>query len=166
MAFFSPSNSISTLRTTVAVGRSACGGRGRPWGFRRRHGLPHRIPAQKHKVGRSRCPSTERAKKELQNDGENRQFHRTVAEISSVKVFASELAPPEMSKGARCLGANRCSEIPPTHRFSRKLAKNSPQKTVPMERASKELQNAVSNAEIRPFFAENESFQVRLVVSQ
>ena len=119
MALFSPSNSIRTLRTTVAVGRSACGARGRPRGFRRRHGLPHRIPTERHKVGRSRCPSTERARKELQNDGENKQFHRTVAEISSVEFFASGFASPEMSKGARCLGANRCSEIPHTRIFSK-----------------------------------------------
>ena len=99
MALFSPSNSISTLRSTVAVGRSACGGRGRPWGFRRRHGLPHRIPRQKHNPGRSKCPSTERACKELQNAGKNKQFHRTVAEISSDEFFASGTIRPEMSKG-------------------------------------------------------------------
>ena len=119
MALFSPSNSISTLRSTVAVGRSACGGRGRPWGFRRRHGLPHRIPRQKHSPGRSKCPSTERAWRKLQNAGENKQFHRTVAEISSDEFFASGTIRPEMSKGAECLGANRWSGNPHTRIFSK-----------------------------------------------
>ena len=71
-----------------------------------------------------------------------------------------------MSKGGSVSRRESMLRRSPHMGFSQKVIKNPPQKTVPMERASEELQNAVSNAEIRPFFAENESFQVRLVVRQ
>ena len=126
-----------------------------PTGFRDKNTILGGQSAHQRKEHEKSCKMTVRTS----------NFTVPLSRYRPMNFSRQERSSPKCPRAPGVLARIDAPEIP-THRFSQKVSKNPPQKTVPMKRASQELHNAVSNAEIRLFFTENEPFQVRLVVRQ